>query len=484
MFMPAVRTSLLLSVSFAAYACVVAETGRPGESGRGLQADDQDTADFGETVSESMIDQRRLAAALRSPFIDAPTESYLFNCPADPSADPCTNNQDCTATNALNRCYIDPSTGSGRCGHHRRWEGDWAIDLFKDGGPDATCDQQAYLRLSPGAIPGGTPPDRLRVEPGSVTPACRSGDVSRGGYDQTFTVYATRDGVEQELGTILVAHLDNVVYTEGFEGDLSDLDPTELYIGDVWEPEGELCDYDDAVSCNADEGCDWDPCQRDEAGNKINPSCEDKCRNTCWEGCHLHLELKNDNGFTESCWQNMCGDGEDDEDPTDGIMEIPAWGTKSVIGFLGGSDDGDMCERFDSEESMACATWDHDLEGCNIHGINDPNKEDDTQDCAYYTTTEVCRPRGTSNCQAGIPWDCGGSESDPCSRWDGDIGGCDLHGITDPNKNDDTQDCAYYFISQRCMSRGTSNCMADCDGCIGAGCAQCYEQCATSHPEL
>lgn len=250
-----------------------------------------------------------------------------------------------------------------------------------------------------------------------------------------------------------------------FNGSESELDPTNLYIGETWSPAGELCSHDSEKACLGDPGCRWD-------------GDFQSCYNRCWDGCHVHMELSNDTPNTRACWQNVCGD--------EGRFEAPAWGTRSVIGFLGGADaDGDMCPRFEDEEAIACGTWDHGLAGCDAHGYADPDKQDDTQDCAYYTTTDKCRPRGTSNCEAGLDWECGPPQTEACSEFDGDLGACDAHGYADPDKQDDTQDCAYYFLSDRCIARGTTNCVADCDNCIGSGCVNCDQAaCPSSHPSI
>lgn len=116
-----------------------------------------------------------------------------------------------------------------------------------------------------------------------------------------------------------------------------------------------------------------------------------------------------------------------------------------------------------NEESLSCSTWDGDITGCDAHGLRDPNPADDTQDCAYYTCSGQCRPRGTSNCEAGCSAFCSESdETKSCSTWDEDVTGCDAHGLRDPNPADDTQDCAYYSCSDKCRPRGTSNCEAGC----------------------
>ncbi len=436
---------------------------------------DEDSRGYGEPAQESFEDAKgeavvplprtSLAVALRSPF-DTRAHSDLSNCPADPTAMACTTNTDCTDFNRLNSCYIPPGEVEGRCGHHRPWHGDWAVDLWAADEP--TRGQKAYLRLSPSAMAGGTPPDTIRVQPGTPQFACASEDPAQGGHRQEFTVYGTYAGVEHELGTVLVAHLANMIYDGSPQ---PNLDPRELEIGDVWGPplgdDGTIvppCDHTTQETCTMEEGCLW--------------SDSGTCFARCWVGEHLHVELTNAEPDTESCWQNMCG--------LDGKSDPPVYGTDSVIGMLGGSDDGDMCPVFVSEEQMACGTWDGDDDDCNAHGSDDPDWEDDTQDCAYYTSVDTCRPRGTSNCQAGIWWECDGTESAPCSDFDGDELHCNAHGFLDPNTAD-TQDCAYYLHSDRCVARGTSDCSADCDAaqCTGGGCWQCNPpRCDASDPEL
>ena len=63
-----------------------------------------------------------------------------------------------------------------------------------------------------------------------------------------------------------------------------------------------------------------------------------------------------------------------------------------------GSDD-------DSDDSVPCHTWDGDLQACDDHSILFGDEY--TRDCAYYIGSGKCRPRGTSNCLAGIYGDCG-----------------------------------------------------------------------------
>jgi hypothetical protein len=107
-----------------------------------------------------------------------------------------------------------------------------------------------------------------------------------------------------------------------------------------------------------------------------------------------------------------------------------------------------------SDDGRPCSTWDEDGVGCDDHGYGR------TQDCAYYLCSGHCRARGTSNCEAG----CSGTPSDStnycsinsqfCSTWDGSQPQCDDHAYTA------TQDCAYYWGSNKCKARGTSNCEA------------------------
>ncbi len=122
--------------------------------------------------------------------------------------------------------------------------------------------------------------------------------------------------------------------------------------------------------------------------------------------------------------------------------------------------------RHDMEESLDCSTWNNDVQGCDEHGLFDPNPGNDTQDCAYYFCSNQCRARGTSNCEAGCNQFCDPSNSETwsCSTWNNNLQGCDEHGLFDPNPGNDTQDCAYYFCSNQCKPRGTCNCQAGCSG--------------------
>jgi|GEM_PF-6098284 len=142
-------------------------------------------------------------------------------------------------------------------------------------------------------------------------------------------------------------------------------------------------------------------------------------------------------------------------------------------GFWGAFDVGGGCSNNLtcsplSDESFRCEYWDGNLTECDNHGFRDANKTNDTQDCAYYTTTNKCRARGTANAQAGMDWEYSSSNSETwaCSTWDGNITECDNHGFRDANKANDTQDCAYYTSSNKCRERGTANCQAGVLGTI------------------
>ncbi|MBN8468819.1 hypothetical protein JYJ95_20150 [Corallococcus exiguus] len=126
---------------------------------------------------------------------------------------------------------------------------------------------------------------------------------------------------------------------------------------------------------------------------------------------------------------------------------------------------GSFCSAIpNADESAPCSVWDGDVSGCDAHGISDPNKANDTQNCAYYFCSNSCRPQGTSNCEAGCSAYCNSADSETfaCRTWNGNVSGCDAHGISDPNKANDTQNCAYYFCSNSCRPQGTSNCEAGC----------------------
>jgi hypothetical protein len=237
---------------------------------------------------------------------------------------------------------------------------------------------------------------------------------------------------------VLYAHLDNVVYSND-EGEPEEglwiSDPMNVKIGTVF--------------------------------NGDNTS-------GCWGGCHIHMEFYNYDLDTLACYQNVCQSLPE--------TDIPVLGDGSIVGKLGGDLDSlQSCPVYDDDEKLPCATWDMDLVGCDAHGGNpfwkppggDPNVYDDTQDCAYYIDSSRC---GTSNCMAGLYWECSDfdDETFPCSMWDGDLADCDAHGGNpfwkppggDPDVHDDTQDCAYYIDSSRCAARGTSNCAAGipCEG--------------------
>jgi len=363
--------------------------------------------------SPSYIDNpRQLAAAIRNPF----------NSPAE--------------TNSSSE-WCAP-------GHWTPWNGNFAFDIWKDNGapgnstyPNETCNEDVYLRVSPSALPGGTVPDRITAKVINVSYhpyGCSSQIYADGGYQQAFEIWAYYGSDVVPLGWVLFAHLDNLVYEFGDEIE----DPMNVRIGTVFN------------------------------GNYTSD---------CWGGCHLHLEFFNYD-YWAPCY-DVCKNL-----PEEGI---PTLGLESIIARLGGdesSTDAHACPVFTNDEKWPCATWDEDLAGCDRHGGNpfwvpgggDPNVNDDTQDCAYYTSTDKCRPRGTSNCQAGLEWECDyyDAETYPCSYWDNNLYQCDRHGGNpfwsppggDPNVYDDTQDCAYYVTSDRCAARGTSNCAAgiECSG--------------------
>jgi hypothetical protein len=255
-------------------------------------------------------------------------------------------------------------------GHWTPWDGDWAFDIWCDNGedgvganPNATCDQDVYLRVSASTLPGGTVPDRVTARtfnPSLHVFACASQDFDDGGYQQAFEIYATYAGQEIALGWVLYAHLDNVVYSND-EGEPEEglwiSDPMNVKIGTVF--------------------------------NGDNTS-------GCWGGCHIHMEFYNYDLDTLACYQNVCQSLPE--------TDIPVLGDGSIVGKLGGDLDSlQSCPVYDDDEKLPCATWDMDLVGCDAHGGNpfwkppggDPNVYDDTQDCAYYTDTSRCAARGT-----------------------------------------------------------------------------------------
>lgn len=323
-------------------------------------------------------------------------------------------------------------------GHHVPWLGDWAFDIWKDDGTiGESCGVPVFLRAQPHQYPGGITPDSIMAKVVDSRLACGLDPIQwpnetnhhrylRGGYQQEYELWATYGSSSWTyIGSVRLAHIDNRVYDVG----------------------------------------DWIFASVNDSGVQIGTAFthEDEIYNDCWGSCHIHMEF--DNASDTACW-NVCP-------PEEGI---DASGLGSIVGLVGGAQTSlDSCMACTNTESLGCHTWDGDIDGCNAHGIYDPNPADDTQDCAYYTTTNKCRARGTSNCVAGCTWcsDClpPDDESLPCHTWDGDIAGCNAHGMYDTNPYDDTQDCAYYTTTNKCRARGTSNCAAGCTWC--SDCSTC-----------
>lgn len=115
-----------------------------------------------------------------------------------------------------------------------------------------------------------------------------------------------------------------------------------------------------------------------------------------------------------------------------------------------------------NEENLPCSTWNGDKDACNAHSILFGGQF--TQDCAYYLCSDLCLPRGTSNCRAGCEQYCNDSDADdsdeslPCHTWNDDVDACNDHSILFGNQV--TRDCAYYLDTDKCRPRGTSNCLA------------------------
>jgi len=121
----------------------------------------------------------------------------------------------------------------------------------------------------------------------------------------------------------------------------------------------------------------------------------------------------------------------------------------------------DAFPYFQSEEDLPCSTWNGNEDACKAHAIWTGQY---TQDCAYYLCSGLCLPRGTSNCQAECESWCNDDDSDdfdesiPCHTWNGDVDACNEHSILMGDEY--TRDCAYYLDSDLCRPRGTSNCLA------------------------
>lgn len=176
----------------------------------------------------------------------------------------------------------------GPPGHHTPWLGDWAFDVWRDNfgaGLGYTCGRNVYVKVRPHEVPGGKEPDELRGTVLSEGFACASGNYSHGGYQQKIGIRARYGSTWYDLGWVLYAHVDNMVYAVGDE-----LDPTNARIGTVFQG-----------------GITGD----------------------CWGSCHIHMELNNTDGA--SCYNVL--------PPVEGIA------TEGTVGVLGGGLSGGQCFR-------------------------------------------------------------------------------------------------------------------------------------------
>lgn len=115
--------------------------------------------------------------------------------------------------------------------HHRPWGGDWAVDFWVDDVPsNGTCGEDVFLKVSPWVLPGGVLADSMRASVIGQGYACDSRQLTDGGYYQKYRIYATYAGEEVELGWVLIAHIDNLVYSN--ESDLGD--PMKVRVGTVY----------------------------------------------------------------------------------------------------------------------------------------------------------------------------------------------------------------------------------------------------------
>ena len=176
----------------------------------------------------------------------------------------------------------------GPPGHHTPWLGDWACDIWKDNhalGKGNTCGRDVFVKVRAHEVPGGKKADELRARVLQQGFACRSGVYSQGGYMQKIGIRARYGSTWYDLGWVLYAHIDNLVYAVGDE-----FDPTDARIGTAFQ------------------------------GGTTG---------SCWGSCHIHMELNNTDGA--ACYNVL--------PPIDGIT---AGGT---VGLVGGALEGGHCFR-------------------------------------------------------------------------------------------------------------------------------------------
>jgi hypothetical protein len=184
--------------------------------------------------------------------------------------------------------------------HHRPWLGDWAVDLWRDNqapGVGYTCGRNVYVKLRAHEVAGGKEPEELRGRVVQEGYACRSQDYSQGGYMQKIALRARYGSTWYELGWVLYAHIDNMVYAVGDE-----FDPTNARIGTAFQ------------------------------GGTTG---------SCWGSCHIHMEFDNADGA--SCFNCL--------PPIDGIA------TGGTVGLLGGGLAGGHCFRGAPRVQYAREYW-------------------------------------------------------------------------------------------------------------------------------
>jgi len=181
---------------------------------------------------------------------------------------------------------LTTSSGWGPPAHNHPWGGNWAGDIWRDAGGGAfgnTCGINVRMKTRAVQVPGGQTAHEVRARVLQEGFACASGVYNQGGYMQKIGIEARYNSTWYDLGWVLYAHLDNMIYN----------------VGDVFNP------YD-AVLGTAFQGGVY---------------------GACWGSCHIHAEFKNTQGT--SCYELL--------PPTSGV------GVSSQIGVVGGNLAGGNC---------------------------------------------------------------------------------------------------------------------------------------------
>lgn len=282
---PAAAASALVLIG----GCVLG-SGDPGENAMAQEHDDINAPDSAQVPSGEEISAGDGAGAAMVPLShacgeDKPGTPAMTFIAAPPSSVLNTNPYLLAVEILSPYDYTTYTSASwGPPGHWKPWGGDWAGDLWREGG--SSCGLNLRLEARAVQVPGGQLAQEIRARIIGQGMACANGQYSSGGYMQKYQIEA-RYGTEwYNLGWVLMAHLDQMTYPNG-----TVFDPTS------------------------------------SATNLVGKAFSGSIYSSCWGSCHVHVEF--DNTVGTSCYELL--------PPTTGI------GASAQVGVVGGNLSGGNC---------------------------------------------------------------------------------------------------------------------------------------------